>query len=70
LAASAALLRVKLGVRVGSRLVDPRTLNNSQPALARRMHAGKASANTIAETFGVSRATAYRVLAEHDDEDE
>jgi DNA invertase Pin-like site-specific DNA recombinase len=31
------------------------------------MHASDESANTIAKTLGVSRATVYRVLAEDDD---
>jgi DNA invertase Pin-like site-specific DNA recombinase len=39
-------------------------------ALAQRMHASGESASTIAATLGVSRAIVYRVLAEHDDEDE
>ena len=36
----------------------------SKARLAQRMHASGESASTIAATMGVSRATAYRVLAE------
>jgi DNA invertase Pin-like site-specific DNA recombinase len=32
------------------------------------MHTNGEPASTIAETLGVSRATVYRVLAEHGDE--
>jgi len=39
-------------------------LDASKTALARRMHTSGESANTIAATHGVSRATVYRVLAE------
>ena len=39
-------------------------LDDSKTALAQRMHASGESANTIASTLGVSRATVYRVLAE------
>jgi DNA invertase Pin-like site-specific DNA recombinase len=35
-------------------------------ALAQRMHASGEPASTIATTFGMSRATVYRVLAEQD----
>ena len=36
-------------------------------ALAQRMHASGESESTIAATLGVSRATAYRVLADQSD---
>ena len=42
----------------------PKALDDSKTALAQRMHASGESANTIASTLGVSRATVYRVLAE------
>jgi hypothetical protein len=38
-------------------------------ALAQRMHASGESANTIAATLGVSRATVYQVLADNDGEE-
>jgi DNA invertase Pin-like site-specific DNA recombinase len=47
----------------GQSIGRPKALNDSQAALARRMHASNESANTIAETLGVSRATVYRVLS-------
>jgi DNA invertase Pin-like site-specific DNA recombinase len=52
----------------GQSIGRPKALNNSQAVLARRMHAGNESANAIADTLGVSRATVYRVLAEDADE--
>ena len=42
-------------------------LDDSKTALARRMHASGESANTIASTLGVSRATVYRVLSNQPD---
>jgi DNA invertase Pin-like site-specific DNA recombinase len=41
----------------------PKALDASKTALAQRMHASGESANTIASTLGVSRATVYRVLS-------
>jgi DNA invertase Pin-like site-specific DNA recombinase len=52
----------------GQAIGRPKALDDSKTALARRMHAGGESANTIASTLGVSRATVYRVLAEDADE--
>ena len=40
-------------------------MKRKKAALAQRMHANGESASTIAATLGVSRATVYRVLAEH-----
>ena len=54
----------------GQSIGRPKALSQSKMALAQRMHASGESASTIAATLGVSRATVYRVLAEHDDEDE
>jgi DNA invertase Pin-like site-specific DNA recombinase len=48
----------------GQSIGRPKALDASQAALARRMHDSEESANTIAKTLGVSRATIYRVLAE------
>jgi hypothetical protein len=45
----------------------PKALDASKAALAQRMHVSGESANTIAQTLGVSRATVYRVLAEVND---
>jgi DNA invertase Pin-like site-specific DNA recombinase len=49
----------------GQSIGGPKALDASKTALARRMHASGKSANTIASTLGVSRATVYRVLAEN-----
>ena len=43
-----------------------RGLDQSKVVLAQRMHASGEPASTIATTFGMSRATVYRVLAEQD----
>jgi DNA invertase Pin-like site-specific DNA recombinase len=40
----------------------PKVLNADQVALAQRMRASGEPVQTIAETLGVSRATAYRIL--------
>jgi DNA invertase Pin-like site-specific DNA recombinase len=50
----------------GQSIGRPKALNASKAALAQRMHASGESANTIASTLGVSRATVYRVLADAD----
>jgi DNA invertase Pin-like site-specific DNA recombinase len=42
----------------------PKALTDEKVALARRMHDSGASANTIATTLNVSRATVYRVLTD------
>lgn len=47
----------------GQAIGRPKVLDKSKAALAQRMHASGESANTIAATLGVSRATVYRVLA-------
>ena len=52
----------------GQHIGRPKALDKSKAALARRMHAGGESANTIADTLGVSRATVYRVLSEQGNE--
>ena len=52
----------------GQSIGRPKVLDGSKAALARRMHASGASATTIAKALGVSRATAYRVLAEDADD--
>jgi DNA invertase Pin-like site-specific DNA recombinase len=52
----------------GQAIGRPKALDRSKMALAQRMHASGESASTIAQALGVSRATVYRVLAEHDDE--
>ncbi|MDT5153340.1 MAG: hypothetical protein QOI01_5073 [Mycobacterium sp.] len=52
----------------GQSIGRPKVLDDSKTALARRMHASGESANTIAATLGVSRATIYRVLAEQADD--
>ena len=49
----------------GQPIGRPKALDASKAALAQRMHAGGETASTIAATLGVSRATVYRVLAEH-----
>jgi DNA invertase Pin-like site-specific DNA recombinase len=48
----------------GQSIGRPKALDDSKMALARRMHSSGESANTIASTLGVSRATVCRVLAE------
>jgi len=53
----------------GQSIGRPKALDQSKVALAQRMHASGESARTIAATLGVSRATVYRVLAEHDEVD-
>ena len=50
----------------GQSIGRPEALDQSQIALARRMHASGESASTMAATLSVSRATVYRVLAEQD----
>lgn len=50
----------------GQHLGRPKALNNSQAALAKRMHRSGEPVATIAATLGISRATVYRVLAEED----
>jgi DNA invertase Pin-like site-specific DNA recombinase len=52
----------------GQSIGQPKALDDSKMALARRMHDSGESATTIASTLGVSRATVYRVLAEDADE--
>jgi DNA invertase Pin-like site-specific DNA recombinase len=47
----------------GQSIGRPKVLDDSKAALARRMRASGESATTIAKALGVSRATAYRVLA-------
>jgi DNA invertase Pin-like site-specific DNA recombinase len=51
----------------GQSIGRPKALDASKTARARRMHASGESANMIASTLGVSRATVYRVLAEDAD---
>jgi DNA invertase Pin-like site-specific DNA recombinase len=51
----------------GQSIGRPKALDGAKTALAQRMHASGESANTIAATLGVSRATVYRVLAEDSD---
>jgi DNA invertase Pin-like site-specific DNA recombinase len=48
----------------GQHIGRPRALDKSKAALAQRMRANGESANTIATTLDVSRATVYRVVAE------
>jgi DNA invertase Pin-like site-specific DNA recombinase len=52
----------------GQSIGRPKVLDDSKTALARRMHASGESANTIASTLGVSRATVYCVLVKNGDE--
>ncbi len=52
----------------GKSIGRPKALDASKTTLALRMHASGESANTIAATLGVSRATIYRVLADESDE--
>ena len=49
----------------GQHIGRPKALDQKKAALAMRMHASGESASTIANALGVSRATVYRVLAEH-----
>jgi DNA invertase Pin-like site-specific DNA recombinase len=49
----------------GQHVGRPKALDRQKAALAQRMHASVESATTIAATLGVSRATVYRVLADH-----
>jgi DNA invertase Pin-like site-specific DNA recombinase len=49
----------------GQSIGRPKALDESKSALAQRMHASGESASTIATTLNVSRATVYRVLADH-----
>lgn len=51
----------------GQSIGRPKALDASKAALAQRMHANGESANTIATTLGVSRATVYRVLSDQAD---
>jgi DNA invertase Pin-like site-specific DNA recombinase len=51
----------------GQSIGRPKALDDAKTALARRMHSSGESANTIASTLGVSRATVYRVLADNVD---
>jgi DNA invertase Pin-like site-specific DNA recombinase len=51
----------------GSQSVAQRLSTTPRRALARRMHASGESANTIASTLGVSRATVYWVLSDQPD---
>jgi DNA invertase Pin-like site-specific DNA recombinase len=51
----------------GQSIGRPKALDASKAALALRMHPSGESASTIANAPGVSRATIYRVLAEHSD---
>jgi hypothetical protein len=48
----------------GQAIWRPKALDNSESALAQRMHAGGESASTVANALGVSRAVVSRVLAE------
>src|SRR4029077_5002521 len=49
----------------GQHIARPKARDESKVQLARRMDASGESASTIADALGVSRATVYRVLAEH-----
>jgi DNA invertase Pin-like site-specific DNA recombinase len=51
----------------GQHIGRPKALYKPKAALVQRMHTSGESASTIAATLGVSRATVYRVLAEHAD---
>jgi DNA invertase Pin-like site-specific DNA recombinase len=53
----------------GQSIGRPKALDKSRAELAQRMHASGESASTIAAALGVSRATVYRVLAEHNEVD-
>jgi DNA invertase Pin-like site-specific DNA recombinase len=48
----------------GQSVGRPKALSASKAALAQRMHASGEPASTIATALGVSRPTAYRVLAD------
>ena len=50
----------------GQAIGRPKALDQSNVALAQRMHASGESATTTAATLGVSRATIYRLLADAD----
>jgi DNA invertase Pin-like site-specific DNA recombinase len=52
----------------GQSIGRPKALDASKAALVRRMHTSGESANTIAATLNVSRATIYRVLADESEE--
>jgi DNA invertase Pin-like site-specific DNA recombinase len=52
----------------GQSIGRPKALDASKAALAKRMHTSGEPVSTIAAALGVSRATVYRVLAEHDDD--
>jgi DNA invertase Pin-like site-specific DNA recombinase len=51
----------------GQSIGRPKALDDSQAALALRMHGAREPASTIAKTLKVSRATVYRVLANRDE---
>src|SRR5271166_2344183 len=51
----------------GQHIGRPKALDKSKAAFAERLHASGESASTIANALGVSRATVYRVIAEHRD---
>lgn len=51
----------------GQAIGRPKALDAQKTALAQRMHAAGEPATNIASTLGVSRATVYRVLAQHDE---
>ena len=52
----------------GQHIGRPKALDTKKAATARRMHLNGEPVSTIADALGVSRATVYRVLAEHDDD--
>jgi DNA invertase Pin-like site-specific DNA recombinase len=54
----------------GQHIGRPKVLDEKKASLALRMHASGESASTIANALGVSRATVYRVLADHPDQSE
>ncbi|MGF6889038.1 DNA invertase Pin-like site-specific DNA recombinase [Nocardia sp. GAS34] len=62
IAERAAVAREAARVR-GRQTGRPTALNAEQIAGARRMRAAGESPTTIAKTFGISRATAYRILS-------
>ena len=51
----------------GQSIGRPKALDESEAALALRMHGAGEPASTIAKTLKVSRATVYRVLANRDE---
>lgn len=53
----------------GQHVGRPKALDEKKTALAQRMHSSGEPASTIAVALGVSRATIYRVLAEHADDE-